>query len=224
MSHSDIHIITEVKDYNILLITPYILLLILACIGLNVFVSLSLSIAYASIIGALINTDYGLITLNRDINKGFDNMNEIMLLSLMVGGLSGLTGKEFIKTVTNKLSTLISDDGAKPKIAQLLIAKLVSIFDILLANNTIAIIFTGEIARELAKKHNVPAHYSAAWLDIFSCVFQGIIPYGAQILLASAIAHVSPLSVVPYVYYCYALGIVSVCYILLSKAYYIKNE
>ena len=103
------------------------------------------------------------------------------------------------------------------KLAQLFIAKLVSIFDIMLANNTIAIIFSGEIARDIAKRYHIPKHYSAAWLDIFSCVFQGIIPYGAQILLASSIAGVSPLQIALDVHYCYILGVVSVIYILFNK-------
>lgn len=98
--------------------------------------------------------------------------------------------------------------------AQILIAKIVSFFDILLANNTIAIIFSGEIARDIAKKNKVESYRSAVWLDAFSCVFQGIIPYSAQVLLASSIAGVSPLAIVPHVYYCYALGIVSIFYIL----------
>ena len=92
-----------------------------------------------------------------------------------------------------------------------------SIFDILLANNVIAVIFSGEIARNISKRYNLPPHYSATWLATFSCVFQGIIPYGAQILLASAIAGVSPLSVTPLVFYCYILGAVSICFILINK-------
>ena len=101
--------------------------------------------------------------------------------------------------------------------AQLVIAKMASIFDILLANNTIAIIFCGNIAKDIAKRHNIAPHYTATWLDTFTCVFQGIIPYGAQILLASTIAKVSPLNVMPYVYYCYILGIVSILYIVWNK-------
>jgi len=160
---------------------------------------------------------YSLIKFSQGINKGFSSMNEIMILSLLVGGLSGLSGKDFITNLANSISNWIKDRNASSKVVQLVIAKLVSVFDILLANNTIAIIFTGEIARELSKRHKIPPHYTAAWLDIFSCVFQGIIPYGAQILLASAIAHISPLAIVPYVFYCYILGMVSIMYILLSK-------
>ncbi len=209
--------IIDAKNYEIILITPYILLIILAISGVNVFVSLSISIAFSGIIGAFTKNNYDFLTFSHDLNKGFVSMNEIMLLSLMVGGLSGLTGKAFTQEIANKLSNWISKKNAGPRVTQLLIAKLVSIFDILLANNTIAIIFTGEIVREIAKKHKIPAHYSAAWLDIFSCALQGIIPYGAQILLASAIAQVSPLTVVPHVYYCYVLAIVSVLYIIFSK-------
>ncbi len=172
------------------------MLIVLAINGINVFVSLSLSIAFAGVIGISINDNFDILIFSQSLNKGFTSMNEIMLLSLMVGGISWLTGKEFTQEVANRLSVWIDRKNAGPKLIQLLIAKVVSIFDILLANNTIAIIFTGEIARELAKKHKIPPHYSAAWLDILSCVFQGLIPYGAQILLASAIAQVSPLTVV----------------------------
>lgn len=205
------------QNYKLILITPYILLIILAISGINVFVSLSVSITVSGVIGILTKNNYGLIIFSQDLNKGFSSMNEIMLLSLMVGGLSGLAGKGFIQKAANNLSNWIVNKNIGPKTTQLLIAKLVSIFDILLANNTIAIIVAGKITKEIAKKHQIPAHYSAAWLDIFSCVFQGLIPYGAQILLASAIAQVSPLSVVPHVYYCYILGIVSICYIIFSK-------
>ncbi len=205
------------RGYSFLLITPYLLLLLLALLGINVFVSISISITFAGAIGLLTQETYNLIKFSQGINRGFSSMNEIMLLSLMVGGLSGLSGKGFITKLANSLSNWIKDKNASSKVVQLIIAKLVSVFDILFANNTIAIIFTGEIAREISKRHNIPPHYTAAWLDIFSCVFQGIIPYGAQILLASAIANISPLAIAPYVFYCYILGMVSIMHILLSK-------
>lgn len=214
---TNIQIAADIKDYNIALVIPYIILLALAIRGINVFVSLSLSIACSGVIGTLVNDNFGVLVFSQSMNKGFRDMNEIMLLSLMVGGLSGLTGKQFTKEIVNKLSSFIERKNIGSKFTQLLIAKLVSVFDILFANNTIAIIFTGEIARELTKKYKIPTHYTAAWLDIFSCVFQGLIPYGAQVLLASAIAQVSPLAVVPHVYYCYILGTVGLCYIIFGK-------
>lgn len=217
-SNSSIQPISVTTNYNPLLITPYLLLMGLALYGVNVFISLWTSISFAGIVGILLQANYGFLAFGQSITKGFSNMHEIMLLSLLIGGLSGLAGKEFTQHLTNIISAWIFKRKAGQKTAQLLIAGLVSIFDLLLANNTIAIIVSGEVAREIAKKHHIPRHYSAAWLDIFSCVFQGLIPYGAQILLASAIAHISPLSVVPHVYYCYILGAVSIVYIALNKS------
>lgn len=201
------------KDYSLLLVMPYIFVMLIAIMGVNVLVSLSLGLVFAGIIGFISNHDHGVLFLSQNITKGFHSMNDIMLLSLMVGGLSGLAGSKFSKETVDKLSSLITKLNGGRKISQLLIGGVVSIFDILLANNVIAIIFCGEIARDISKKYNIPPHYSASWLDIFSCVFQGIIPYGAQILLASAIVKVSPLEVVPHVYYCYILGVTAILYI-----------
>lgn len=206
--------VTPTSSKSPILVAPYIFLILIAISGVNVFISLVISLAFAAITGWLIN-GYGLLDLSRDITNGFANMQEIMILSLMVGGLSGLSGSA-TKELALHLGEWISKHGSK-RMAQLVIAKIVSIFDILLANNTIAIIFSGEIARNIATKHNIPPHYTASWLDIFSCVFQGILPYGAQILLASIIAGTSPLSIVPHVYYCYILGIVSILHIIFIK-------
>ena len=210
----DNEIVVQSKEYSLFLITPYLFLIGLAVSGVNVFVSLVLALAFSGAVG-YIHGGYSLLDLSRDIDHGFASMREIMMLSMMVGGLSGLTGKGSEALVV-RLVGFASRRKSK-KIAQLLIAKTVSIFDLLLANNVIATICSGEIAREISKKYHIPPHYSAAWLDSFSCVFQGIIPYGAQVLLASAIAGVSPLSIMGHVYYCYVLGIVSVLYILCIK-------
>lgn len=207
----------QAQNYSLLLVLPYILVMILAISGVNVLIALVLGILFAGIAGFISNHDQGILFLSKQITTGFHSMNDIMLLSLMVGGLSGLAGSKFSKETIEKLSAIIVKYNGGRKMAQLLIGAIVSIFDILLANNVIAIIFCGEIARDIAKKYHVPPHYSAAWLDIFSCVFQGIIPYGAQILLASTIMQVSPLAVMPHVYYCYILAIVAIVYILLQS-------
>ncbi len=207
----DANVALGFKDYALLLVTPYIVLMALALLGVNVFITLLLSLVFAWFIG-YVHHGYTLFAFSNDIVKGFASMHEIMVLSLMVGGLSGLAGKS-TQELTQSLSRWISKTGGSKKTAQLIIAAIVSGFDILLANNTVAIIFSGEIARDIAKRYHIPPHYSAAWLDIFSCVFQGIIPYGAQVLLASTIAGVSPLHIMPHVYYCYILGMVSIIYI-----------
>lgn len=205
------------NDYSMLLVTPYILVMLLAIMGVNVLVALVGGIVFTGAVGFIANHAHGILFISNQITVGFKSMHEIMVLSLMVGGLSGLCGSKFSKDTVAKLSRLIEKLNGGKKVAQLIIGIVVSIFDILLANNVIAIIFCGEIAKDIAKKYKIPAHYSAAWLDIFSCVFQGIIPYGAQILLASTIAKVSPLAVMPCVYYCYALAIVAVLHIVFVK-------
>lgn len=204
-------------DYSMILVAPYIVVMLLAITGTNVLVALVVGIVFASAVGFATNNSHGILFLSQKLTAGFHSMHDIMLLSLMVGGLSGLAGSKFSKDTVDKLSRLIDKINGGKKISQLIIGAVVSVFDILLANNVIAIIFCGEIAKDIAKKYNIPPHYSASWLDIFSCVFQGIIPYGAQVLLASTIAKVSPLEVVPNVYYCYALAAVAILYIVFER-------
>jgi Na+/H+ antiporter NhaC len=196
--------------FSPILITPYILLIMLAVCGFDVFVVLTVSILFAGIVGMACG-NYSLAQYNRDIVRGFESMYDIMLLSLLVGGLAGFMHHGIAAVIQTIRTTGRHTMGSRG--AQYTIAALASVFDILLANNTIAIIFSGEIAKDIAHTYKVPKHYSAAWLDIFSCVFQGIIPYGAQILLASSIAAISPLAIVGKVYYCYVLAIVAVIYI-----------
>lgn len=207
-------------SFSVVLMSPYVLLVALALSGVNVFVTLLVSIFYASGLGIF----YGgqsFFAMNATLIKGFMSMYEIMLLSLLVGGLSGLSGQgahdlaaRMSHWVAQRTEKNSGKGGQGKRLTQAVIAGMVSLFDLLLANNTIAIIVSGGIARQLAQKHKIPAHYSAAWLDIFSCVFQGIIPYGAQILLASTVIGVSPLSVVPHVYYCFFLGITAIAVII----------
>lgn len=201
------------NHYHWLLITPYVLLLIMATSGLNVFASLCISILCAVVMGILYHNGYDLFAFNKDLRNGFAGMQEIMLLSLLVGGLSGLNGKGMTSYTANEASAYINRKKFGPKVAQCIIAATVSIFDILIANNAIAILLSGEIAKKIAQNHKVPPEYSAAWLDIFSCIFQGLIPYGAQILLVSTIVKVSPLAVITRVFYCYALLLTSMGYI-----------
>ena len=213
--------IIDTHNYSFLLILPYITLILLACFGLNVIKSLSLCTLFAALLGIICTADFSLFTFAQSVNAGFLSVYEVVFLSLIIGGLSGLMDKD---------SQLIIDDMLKhiariakncrhesKKIPQLFIAKIVSIFDFAFANNTIAIILSGDIARKIAKENNIPPHYAATWLDIFSCVFQCILPYTPQILLASAIAKVSPLAIIANVFYCYALGVVALLHILFKK-------
>lgn len=201
-----------ITDYNLIMIIPYVLLVVLAFAGFNVFQVLISGLIIAGMIGFW-QIGYSIVDFAKDINKGFESMHEIFLLSLFVGGLANmlkdLGAMNFITNCISKAHHLTK------RSAQLVIGALVSVFDILIANNTVAIIFSGEMAKTIAHKYRIPNHYTAAWLDIFSCAFQGILPYGAQILLASTLAGVSPLLIAGQVYYCYILGAVTVLYILL---------
>lgn len=199
---------------SLLHILPYLLLIGLALLGMNVFIVLISSLACAGIIGFATGS-YTLLAFNTDIAQGFASMHEITLLSLLVGGLSGLMSNGI-----TQLKLYLSETRHRtptPVIAQLATAWIVSLFDALIANNTVAIIFCGDIVKEFNHAARVPAHYTAAWLDIFSCVVQGIIPYGAQVLLASSIGGISPLAVAGSVYYCYVLAAVTIIYILAKK-------
>jgi Na+/H+ antiporter NhaC len=195
-------------------VVPYLLLIGLAVCGINVFIVLIASLIAAGAIGMVFN-QYTILAFNKDITAGFASMHEITILSLLVGGLSGL-----LHTGISQLRIYMGEtrhQHPKPRTAQLTTAWIVSLFDAFIANNTIAIIFCGDFIKELTHAARIPAHYTAAWLDIFSCVVQGIIPYGAQILLASSIGGISPLSVSASVYYCYVLAAVALLYILMNK-------
>lgn len=202
----------EDRPYSLLLVSPYILLISLASIGINVFIVLILALFYSGIVGMCCG-DYNMLLLAQDISRGFSSMNEIMLLSICIGGLSGLSNQNTEKIVDELIKLLPKNAGRRS--GELVISAIVSVFDLLLANNTIAIIFSGEITCQIARKFAIKPHQSAVLIDIFSCVFQGIIPYGAQVLLVSAVAKISPLEVIGSVYYCYILGAVTLLYILL---------
>ena len=199
------------RHYSFLLITPYILLVFLAVLGLNVFIVMTIALCFSGLVGIIFGS-YTILAFAQDISTGFRDMNEIMLLSILIGGLSNHNPKE----LAEKIANLLPKNAGKHS-AELVIAALASLFDILLANNTIAIIFSGSIAKELAKNYGIKPHESATWLDIFSCVLQGIIPYGEQILLVCAVAQVSPLDVIGKVYYCYILALVTIAYIMFRK-------
>ncbi|GHU10500.1 hypothetical protein FACS189449_00070 [Alphaproteobacteria bacterium] len=203
-------------DYSLLLIAPYIVLIILAYGGVNVFASLLLSTALAGTIACFMKGDYGVIAFSNDLNAGFGNVNTIMLLSLMIGGMSGLVGEEAMTNVTGAISTWMSKKKkVKSSLPQLVIAGLVSMATALLSNNVVAVIFCSKVAKGIAKENGISSHYTATILEVFACGVKGVLPYGAQVLLAASLANISPLSVIPYVYYCYALIVSGIIFMLL---------
>lgn len=196
--------------YELIKVVPYVLVLVLALAGMNVFAVLILGTVLSGVIG-LYDGSFTLLSFAKSIYDGFTGMQEIFLLSLLTGGLA-----ELIKENggIDYLLNLISRHIKSKKGAELGIGALVSVADICTANNTIAIVLTGPLAKEIADKHGVDLRRSASMLDIWSCVWQGIIPYGAQILLAGSLAKLSPLQIIPTLYYQFLLGVITVFAVL----------
>ncbi|PKF63378.1 sodium:proton antiporter [Psychromonas sp. psych-6C06] len=206
----------EVDFFKVL---PYLTILVLAVSGLNVFVVLTVGILLAGFTGFM-TIDYSVSRFANDIFDGFKNMQEIFILSMLVGGLAALMqqrgGLAFISQKIEAVIQRFSNKQSK-RVTEIGIASLVSLTNSCVANNTVSIIVTGNIAKELAKKEGIEAKRSASLLDIFSCVMQGILPYGAQALLAASIFAISPLAAVTNAWYCFVLAIVAVLIISFRK-------
>ncbi|WP_135458341.1 Na+/H+ antiporter NhaC family protein [Vibrio echinoideorum] len=209
--------VPETGPIEWLKVLPYITILILAVSGMNVFVVLTIGILLAGGVSLGSVENYGLTDYAQDIYAGFGNMQEIFLLSMLIGGLSELMRRQGgLAFLTNLVSGLIRAFGsshskqANGSASELGIAGLVSMVNLCTANNTVAIIVSGSVARQLAEENNVSPRRSASLLDIFSCVIQGVLPYGAQVLLLGSVFNLSPLDIVANSYYCFALAIVAV--------------
>lgn len=202
------------KDIEWLKVAPYMIILILAVTGLNVFAVLTLGILLAGTVGLYSLESYTLIGFAKDIYKGFGNMQEIFILSLLIGGLSEMMKRQGgLKFLTNLVTKLIKKFTAGHSVianrraSELGIALLVSMVNICTANNTVSIIVSGGVARHLSTQNDISPKRSASLLDIFSCVLQGLLPYGAQVLLLGTVFKLSPLEIVSHSYYCFALAI-----------------
>lgn len=210
------------RSYNLFKILPYLVVLIGALLGMNVFVVLALGIVLSLVVGvatgAFAWTDmFRVVFEGPDGAGGIKNMYDITVISIVVAGIIGLVkangGIDFILNgIKKRVKT--------PKGAQLGIAALSSLVDISTANNTVAIVMAGPIAKDISNEFSISPKRTAAILDIFTSVWQGIIPYGAQILYACAGAAavgmtLSPVELFPYLFYPILMGISAVVFILL---------
>ena len=199
--------VTGNLDYNLIKVVPYVLVLGLALLGLNVFAVLIIGILSAAAVGVGTGA-IGLMEVAAKIWTGYQGMIEVFILSMFVGGLAELT-KHYggLKWIIDKTSKLLKG----PKSASVGIAALAALTDAATANNTVAIIVTGEIAKEISEKYKIDPRRTASFLDIFSCIMQGFIPYGAQFLLIASLTKnaVNPTSMIPYNWYLIILGIMS---------------
>ena len=182
---------------------PYILVLIGAIAGMNVLVVLVLGILATAVIGLMCGSLSG-VSFCEAADDGIISMCELIVITLMAGGLMNMVkqsgGFEFItQAITRRISGKRGAEGA--------IALLTLFTDICTANNTITIITVGPIARELSMRYGISPRKSASLMDTASCFVQGVLPYGAQLLMASGLAKISPLEIIPHLYYPMAIGV-----------------
>ena len=189
---------------------PYLLVLVSAIAGVNVLVVLVLGILATAIIGLSCGSLSG-VSFCEAADDGVISMCELIVITLMAGGLMNVVkqsgGFEFItRAITSRIS---GKRGAESAIAGLTV-----LTDICTANNTIAIITVGPIARDLSERYGISPRKSASLMDTASCFAQGVLPYGAQLLMASGLAQISPLEIIPHLYYPMAIGVMVVLSII----------
>ena len=192
-------------------VLPYLVVLITAIFGMNVMAVLTLGILLTGIIGILTGS-FDIYGWFGTMGEGILSMGELIIVTMMAGGMLELIRQQggidfIIRLLTRRVNT--------KRGAELSIAALVSLVDICTANNTVAILTVGRISKEVGDRFGVDNKKCASILDTFSCTVQGLIPYGAQMLIAAGLASLNPISLLPYLYYPYALGIVALLSILL---------
>lgn len=215
--------VKEVYEYNLIKVVPYIFVLVTALAGMNVFLVLVSGTVISGAIG-LYYGSFGLLELSNHIYDGFTGMFEIFLLSLLTGGLAALVrhggGLDWI---TEKIRGSIKGK----KSAELGIAVMTGLTDLAVANNTIAIIIDGPIAKNICEEFQVDPRRSASLLDCFGAIFQGFIPYGAQLLMAVQFTQgaLTPFNVMPFLWYQFALAFFAILSVYIPFADgYIKKH
>ena len=184
-------------------ILPYMAVFITALLGINVIVVLMVGLILTAIIG-IINGSYDIFGWFASMGTGIQSMSELIIITMLAGGLFEIVNKNGgVEYIISKITSHIHGKRG----AELVIGMMVAAVNICTANNTVAIITVGGIARKISLKYGVDNRKTASILDTFSCCMQGIIPYGAQILTVANLARINPIDIMPYLYYPYALGV-----------------
>ena len=208
----------NVQDIYIIKTIPYIAVFVIAILGLNVLFVLLLGNLLSGVVGIFFTDNYSVSTWIASMGEGVNSMGELIIISMLAGGLlEVIKSNGGIDYIIEKLTKCIK--GKKG--AEICIASLVSIANLCTANNTVAILTVGNISNDIAEKYGVDKRKSASLLDTFSCFVQGLIPYGAQILIASGLASISPVKIMPYLFYTFIVGTFATLSIFLRypKAY-----
>ncbi len=207
---ADVSYVPEVQHVKLFMLIPYIMIVVMALLGVNVLLVLVAGIAVCAFIGFAFEGLCWTCWLE-SMGRGIAGMGDLIIVTMLAGGVLEIIrdggGLDFL--ITKMTSRIKGKRGAEASIALL-----VSVANFCTANNTIAIITTGHIARNITEKYNLDPRKSASILDTFSCLVQGIIPYGAQMLMASGLAAVSAVSILEYLYYPLAMGLCAIVSIL----------
>lgn len=192
-------------------VIPYLTVLVTAVCGMNVMAVLTIGIVLCGIIG-MFTGSFDIYGWFGAMGDGIMSMGELIIVTMMAGGMLELIKQQGgIDFIINLLTRRVNSKRG----AELSIATLVSLVDVCTANNTVAILTVGDIAKQIGDRYGVDNKKCASILDTFSCMVQGLIPYGAQLLIAAGLASVNPVAILPYLYYPFALGIVAILSILL---------
>ena len=200
-------------DYNILQAIPYFAVLIAALLGINVFIVLGCGTILCALVG-LVTGSLTIASAFSAMGSGTSGMFETMIVTILVASMGALMrefgGFEFIlQSIKNAFNSR--------KGGMLGIGLLTSLMDIATANNTVAIVMAGPIAKDISQEFDIDPKKTASLMDIFSCIFQGIIPYGAQLLIAAGLAGISSVSIIPFLYYQFFLFICVIVSIVLDR-------
>ena len=202
---------SEVGEVSFVKVIPYLAVLVTAIFGMNVMAVLTLGIMLTGLIG-ISNGAFDVFGWMKAMGDGILGMSELIIITMMAGGLLEIVKQQggidfIIRLLTRHVNT--------KRGAELSIAALVSLVNLCTANNTVAILTVGGISKHIGDRYGVDNRKAASILDTFSCVTQGLIPYGAQLLMAAGLAQLNPISIIPYLYYPVAIGIAALLAILL---------
>ncbi|MDO4958229.1 MAG: Na+/H+ antiporter NhaC family protein [Prevotellaceae bacterium] len=207
-----LNIPTAIPDVELIKIVPYLFVLVIALYGVNVLMVLSIGILLTGIIG-MTSGNYDFFAWFSSMGEGILSMGELIIVTMMAGGLLELIKENGgIVFIINKITRWVKGRRG----AELSIGLLVSLVNVCTANNTVAIITVGGIAKDIAERFGIQPKRAASILDTFSCTTQGLLPYGAQVLIASGLATANPINIIGYLYYPMLLGIGAMIYIFVS--------
>lgn len=201
----------QIESVQLLKVVPYIVVLVTAIMGVNVMAVLVLGLVSCAVLG-LADGSYDIYGLFSSMGEGILVMSELIIVTVLAAGLlSVIKEAGGINYIIDKMTRHITGKRG----AELSIGFLVALVDICTANNTIAILTLGDISKHISDKFGIDPRKAASILDTFSCVMQGLIPYGAQLLIAAGLAKISPIEILPHLYYPVLLGFIGIISILL---------